>query len=135
MAKAVLISIFCAIGATVFGAAVGAGIHLICAGAIAVIRKIKEVLNMEMYNKPCECKITDAAPKPETVFNLLGESYDYARKALAMAVQINAYCFGKQVEEKATADPRCMRDAIAVHLDNLKALCEELDEILSGLGA
>lgn len=38
----ITIRIFCAIGATFFGAIVGAGIHLICAGAIAVIRKIKE---------------------------------------------------------------------------------------------
>lgn len=38
----ITICIFFEIGATVFGAAVGAGIHLICAGAIAVIRKIKE---------------------------------------------------------------------------------------------
>lgn len=87
---------------------------------------------MTMYDEACECKAV--AKEPETVFNLLGESYDFAKKALAMAAQINANLFGKQIKELKPDDPHCMRDAIALHVDDLKALCEELNDILRGLG-
>ncbi len=89
---------------------------------------------MAKYDENCECRSVAAEQKPETVFNLLGESYDFTKQALAMAVQVNANLFGKQLSEQTSEDPRCMRDAIALHVDDLKRLCEELHDILVGLG-
>ena len=89
---------------------------------------------MEMYDEKCECKKVAVGQPSETVFNLLGESYDLTTKALAMAMQINATSFGKQAKEQKQENPRCMRDAIARHVDDLKVLCEELNDILSGFG-
>ena len=87
-----------------------------------------------MYGENCECKKATVERPPETVFNLLGESFDLTTKALAMAMQINATLFGKQAKERTQENPRCARDAIAMHVDDLKALCEELNDILSGFG-
>lgn len=87
-----------------------------------------------MYGENCECKKAGVERPPETVFNLLGESYDLTTKALAMAMKINATLFGKQAKEQKQENPRCTRDAIVRHVDDQKALCEELDDILSGLG-
>lgn len=93
-----------------------------------------EEKKMAMYNENCECKEVVVEHPHETVFNLLGESYDLTTKALAMAMQINATLFGKQVKEGKQENPRCTRDSIARHVDDLKVLCEELNDILSGFG-
>ena len=93
-----------------------------------------EEKKMEMYNENCERKEVAVAHLPETVFNLLGESYDLTTNALAIAIRINASLFGKQAKEEKQENPRCARDAIARHVYDLKALCEELNEILDGLG-
>lgn len=89
---------------------------------------------MTMYDEKCECKEVAVEQPHETVFNLLGESYDLTTKALAMPMQINATLFGKQAKEQKQENPRCVRDAIARHVDDLKLLYEELNDILSGLG-
>ena len=89
---------------------------------------------MAMYDENCECKEAAVEQSPETVFNLLGESYDLTTKALAMAMKINATLFGKQAKEQKQENPRCTRDAIVRHVDDQKALCEELYDILSGFG-
>ena len=46
----------------------------------------------------------------------------------------DSYVFGKGPKERKSSDPRCMRDALAEHVDDLKALCEELIGISQGLG-
>lgn len=89
---------------------------------------------MGMYDEKCECKNVAVEQRPETVFNLLGESYDLTKKALAMATQINANLFGENPKEQKPEQPCCMRDAIILHVWDLKALCEQLSDILSGLG-
>lgn len=90
---------------------------------------------MVTYDEKRECKSVTGEQKHEPVFNLLGQSYDLTKKALAMAMRINANFFGKQEKEQNPEPPCCMCDAIVQHVDELKALCEELDDILSGLGA
>lgn len=89
---------------------------------------------MPMYNETCECRNVVAEPQQESLFNLLGQSYEYAKKALDMATQVNVNLFGKPLKESKADSPHCMRDAVAQHVDDLKALCEELNEILMGLG-
>nr|DAI47446.1 MAG TPA: hypothetical protein [Caudoviricetes sp.] len=93
-----------------------------------------EEKKMAMFKESCECEEVGVEQKPKTVFSLLGESYDLTTKALAMATQINATIFGKQAKERKQENPRCTRDAIVRHVDDLKVLYEELSDILSGLG-
>lgn len=93
-----------------------------------------EEKKMSMYNENCECKKVVVEQLPETVFNLLGESYGLTTNALAMAMRINDSLFGKQAKEEKQENPRCARDEIARHVYDLKVLCEELNEILGGLG-
>ena len=93
-----------------------------------------EEKKMAMYNENCERNEVAVEQLPETVFNLLGESYDLTTNALAMAMRINASLFGKQAKEEKQENPRCARDEIARHVYDLKVLCEELNEILGGLG-
>lgn len=75
-----------------------------------------------------------AAEAPETLFYLLGESYEVTRKALAMTAQISDNLFAKPLKERQEDSPRCTRDAVANHLDDLKVLCEVLNGIINGLG-
>ena len=96
---------------------------------------VMEEKKMAMYNENCERNEVAVEQLPETVFNLLGESYDLTTNALGMAMRINASLFGKQAKEEKQekqGNPRCTRDAIARHVDELKVLCEELNEILGG---
>jgi hypothetical protein len=65
---------------------------------------------------------------------MLEEANNLTQKALNMAMQINNQVFGKGPKERKSSDPRCMRDALACHIDDLKALCEELIGISQGLG-
>lgn len=78
------------------------------------------------------CEIPSPGPAPMTA--MLAEAHDLTQKALAMAMNINSQCFGKGAKERNGNEPRCMRDAIAAHVDDLKALCEELDGICQGFG-
>lgn len=79
---------------------------------------------------PCEIP----SPGPAPLAAMLAEADNITEKALAMAVQINNQVFGKGPGERKTDDPRCMRDAVAAHVDHLKALCEALNDITQGLG-
>lgn len=69
---------------------------------------------------PCETP----SPGPAPMAAMLEEANDHTQKALTMAMQINNYVFGKGPKERKSSDPRCMRDALAEHVDVLKALCE-----------
>ena len=93
-----------------------------------------EEKKMAMYNENCERKEVAVEHLPETLINLLGESYDLTTNALGMAMKINAILFGKQAKEGKQENPLCTRDLIARHVDDLKVLCEELNEILIGFG-
>lgn len=73
-------------------------------------------------------------PGPAPIASMLAEANDHTQKALTMAMQINNYVFGKGPKERKSSDPRCMRDALAEHVYDLKALCEELNEIVQGMG-
>lgn len=64
-----------------------------------------------MYGENCECKKAGVERPPETVFNLLGESYDLTTKALAMAMKINATLFGKQAKEQKQENPLRRKNA------------------------
>lgn len=78
------------------------------------------------------CEIPSPGHAPMTA--MLAEANDHVQKALAMAMNINSQCFGKGAKERKSTEPRCMRDAMAAHVDDLKALCEELNGICQGLG-
>ena len=75
-----------------------------------------------------------SVPGHAPIAAMLAEADDHTQKALTMAMQINNYIFGKGPKERKSGDPRCMRDAFACHVDDLKALCEELIGISQGLG-
>lgn len=79
---------------------------------------------------PCET----TSPGPATLAAMLEEANNLTQKALAMAMNINSQCFGEGAEECKSTEPRCMRDAMAAHVDGLKALCESLGSICQGLG-
>lgn len=85
---------------------------------------------------PDDGKICNDVPVsgPAPIAAMLAEANDYTQKALTMAIQINNYVFGKGPKERKSCDPRCMRDAFACQVDDLKALCEELIGISQGLG-
>lgn len=74
------------------------------------------------------------APGPAPIASMLVEADNITEKVLAMVMQINNQVFGKGPKERKGNDPRCMRDALAGHVDNLKAVCEELNDICQGLG-
>lgn len=82
--------------------------------------------------KTCDAVLVSG---PAPIASMLEEANDRTQKALTMAMQINNYVFGIGQKERKSCDPRCMRDAFACHVDDLKALCEELDGIMQGLGA
>lgn len=88
---------------------------------------------MTMYNEACENKSLSVGPGPTPLSAMLGEARDLTKKAFAIAITINANCFGKQAKDMKPDESRCLRDAVAQHVDDLKALCEELNEILMGL--
>lgn len=74
------------------------------------------------------------SPGPAPMAAMLAEANDLTKKVFAMVTQINNQVFGKGPKECKSNDPRCMRDALAGHVDDLKALCEELNGIVQGLG-
>lgn len=79
---------------------------------------------------PCETP----SPGPAPLTAMLVEANDLTQKALAMAMQIDSQVFGMGPKEQKPNAPRCMRDVVGQHLDDLKALCESLDSICRGLG-
>ena len=81
--------------------------------------------------KTCDAR---SVPGPAPIASMLAEADDNTQKALTMAMQINNYVFGKGQKERKICEPRCMRDAFACHVDDLKALYEELIDISQGLG-
>lgn len=92
-----------------------------------------------MYNEnvnKCEAPVMSAPvmPGPEPISGMLASACNLAETALAMATKINAHCFGIQPKEKDKINPQCMRDVMVYHVDCLKAICEELNDIMQGLG-
>ncbi len=89
---------------------------------------------MTIYNEVTDCKTAPDPTEIAPISGMLAEADNCTKKALAMAMRINAACFGKQAKEQKTGDPCCMRDVIALHVEELKALCEELNDISRMLG-
>ena len=79
---------------------------------------------------PCEVTSPGTAP----LAAMLAEADNITEKAMAMVMQINNQVFGKGPKEMKKPDTRCMRDYVVRHVDDLKMLCEELNDICQGLG-
>ena len=74
------------------------------------------------------------APGPEPIAAMLGMANDLTMKALDMTMHISSQVLGNPMPDMKTNEPKCMRDAVDKHVGDLKALCEELDIIIKGLG-
>lgn len=87
-----------------------------------------------MHDVKVNMESTSVNPGPAPISGMLASACNLAETALAMAMNINAHCFGIQPKEKDKINPQCMRDAMVHHVDCLKAICEELNDIMQGLG-
>ena len=69
-----------------------------------------------------------------TILTCIGAVGAVATGVLAAASTSKAIKMLEEAKEEKQENPRCARDEIARHVEDLKVLCEELNEILSGFG-
>ena len=74
------------------------------------------------------------APEPAPIAAMLRMANDLTLKALDMTLHISSQVLGNPMPDMKTNEPKCMRDAVDKHVEDLRTLCEELNIISKGLG-
>jgi len=87
-----------------------------------------------MHDVKVNMEGTAVSPGPAPISGILDGACNLAETALEMAMKINAHCFGVQPKDEKELAPKCMRDVMINHVECLKAICAELEDIMHGLG-
>lgn len=71
---------------------------------------------------------------PYTLNVMLKEVTTLADETLSAAVLINNNFFGIGPKERKSSEPKCLMDVMIMHVETMKMLCQEVEDIAKRLG-